>query len=739
MPFSTAAIEHRKSHYCGSLLLEVLIYQPIYQNNMLFNYTIQDMFSLALAILLFTAVLVFPGYVIGWALNVFSFRQRTPFAQYVLAIALSNALIPALLFLCYRFLSNEHGIGLIVIFFILWIAIQLGSSINQPKQKITRELKISLALASLWILFCILLLVDIQIGPKLYFNVAAYDFTSRTPLIEAITRTGIPPINPTYYPGHFERITQLYYFWYIPGSVVDVLGGRWIDARIALFAGITWSGLSLAATIVNYLRIRNHQIGTGAYRSAMIGSQLIAISGLDLIPVIGIMIAVKTTYGILPFDGRVEAWNVPVMSWLNALTWVPNHVAGLGACMISLLAILSSSRGTTSQRWISILVAGISFGSAIGLSVWVALTFGIFMAIWCLAALFNRSQRSIVPVIVASGILGLVLVSQFLIEALQLNGRSSSAGSLPLGLYVRRFSLTGALAPGTREVVGTMLLPVNYLFELGFFFVIALLWFRQRRKSGGKLNNPYFLAETLLLATVVILLSFVRSTALLSNDLGMRGWLLGQFVLIVWAVDIFNATSKEQVLLTPTLFRSPSLPKRINDLLTILLTVGLLTTALEATATRFWTILVDTGVTGVPNELSPDTNLGERTYDARRAYEYIRDHTPQNMIIQNNPITILDRPSGLYGTRQMVIADRTAYGIPAEIFKKMSNSVGRIFLADNATNWSLIDQICRQYSIQAIVVNDTDPLWSSLRILTEQRTPIYLNRHYTVFPCGNDT
>jgi hypothetical protein len=737
MPFSIAAIDHRKSSYCGSLLLEVLIYQPIYQNNMLFNYTIQDMLSLALAILLFSVVLVFPGYVIGWALNFFSFRRRKPFAQYVIAIALSNALIPALLFLSYRFFSNQHGIGLIVIFFILWLAIQIGSSRSQPKQKITRELKISLTLAGLWILFCILLLVDIQIGPKLYFNVAAYDFTSRTPLIEAITRTGIPPINPTYYPGHFERITELYYFWYIPGSVVDVLGGPWVDARIALFAGITWSGFSLATALAIYLRIRNPQSGPLGYRSALIGSQMIAVSGLDFIPVTAIMIAVKLMYGILPFEGRVEAWNVPIMSWLNALTWVPNHVAGLAACVISLLAILSSFRGSTSQRWMSIVIAGIAIGSAIGLSVWVALTFGIFMAIWCLAALFNRSQRSIIPVILASGILGLVLVSQFLIEALQLNGTSSSAGSLPLGVYVRRFSLTGALAPGTREVVGTLLLPVNYFFELGFFFVIALLWFKQRRKSGDKLNNPYFLAETLLLVTVVILLSFVRSTALLSNDLGMRGWLLGQFVLIVWAVDIFNATSKEQVLLTPTLFKSPSVPKRINDLLTILLTVGLLTTALEATATRFWTILVDTGVTGVPNELSPDTNLGERTYDARRAYEYIRDHTPQKIIIQNNPTTIIDRPSGLYGTRQMVIADRTAYGVPIEIFTKMSTSVGRIFLAKNAKDWSLIDQICSQYSIQAIVVNDTDPLWSSLQVLKEQRTPIYLNGRYAVFPCGN--
>ena len=705
---------------------------------MLFNYTVQDIFSLLLAILLFSTVLVFPGYVIGWAANLFSFRQRTFFAQYVIAMALSNALIPVLLFLPYHLFSNQHGIGVIVIFFVLWVAILIKSSKrNRPRAEFTREKKLALALGGAWVVFCIFLLVDIQIGQRLYFNAAAYDFTTRTALIEAITRTGIPLINPGYYPGHIERITQLYYFWYIPGSAVDVLGGQWVDARIALFAGITWSGLSLMATVATYLRIRNPQSGVRAWRASLIGSQLLAISGLDFVPVIAIMIIVKTTFGVLPFDGRIEGWNLPIMSWLNALTWVPNHVASMAACMISLLAILSSSHASKGQRLVSVSIAGISIGSALGLSIWVAFTFGVFMAVWGIVTLCNRSQRPMFLPIIASGIIGLIVVSQFLVEVLRSDGGSTSTGGLPISFYVRRFLFTGALEPGLREIMGTLFLPVNYFFELGFFFVIAILWFRQRRKLNYGQHNQYFWAETILLATVAVLLSFVKSTAIVLNDLGMRGWLLGQFVLIIWAVDIFNASSKEQVLLTPTLFRSSFNSRRINDLLTFLLVVGIMTTALEASATRFWTILVDTGVVGVPNELSADTNLGERTYNARLAYEYIRDHTPQNIIVQNNPTTFLDRPSGLYGTRQMIIADRTAYGVPAEVFREMSTSIGRIFQLKDARNWNLIDRICKQYSIQAIVIKDSDPLWSSLPGLRQQRTPLYINPYYAVFDCND--
>lgn len=700
-----------------------------------FNYTLQDVLRLSLAVLLFTSVSVFPGYVIGWTLNIFSFKQRTPLVRYVIAVALSNALTPVLLFLVYRNFSNLHGIGFIAVFFVAWAVIQIKSSTQmQSGSKLAGEAKVALGIAAIWILFCVLLLVDIQAGSRLYFNAAAYDFTSRVALIEAITRTGTPPINPTYYPGHFERITELYYFWYILGSAVDQIGGKSVDARISLFAGIIWSGLALAATLATYLRVRNHQGGINAWRAGLIGSQLIAVSGLDFIPVMTLMIVVKAATGFLPFGGLVEAWNIPVMSWLNALVWVPNHVAGTAACMIALLAILSSFRESKSQRIIGLIVAGFSIGSALGLSTWVALTFGIFMAVWGIAALFSQARWSLLSVIVTSGIIGLALASQFLLTASQPGGTSNVSGSFPLSFYVRRFWVTGLLPPGWRDVVGVLCLPVNYFFELGFFFVIAVLWLRQKRKLK---DNPYYLAEMLLLATVVILLSFVKSTVLLSNDLGMRGWLLGQFVLIIWTVDIFNALAKDSILLTPMLFKSTSLSRRIGDLLTALLVVGILTTTLEAVATRFWTVSVDVGLAGVPNELSPDMNLGSRTYDARLAYEYIRDHTPQNIIVQNNPVRVLDRPSGLYGTRQIAIGDRTAYGVPSEVFKEMSTSVGRIFLAENVTDWASTDELCNQYSIQVIIVNDADPLWSSLSTLKEQRAPLYINGRYAVFTCGD--
>jgi hypothetical protein len=318
-------------------------------------------------------------------------------------------------------------------------------------------------------------------------------------------------------------------------------------------------------------------------------------------------------------------------------------------------------------------------------------------------------------------------------------GKSGITGAFPISFYVRHFTFIRGLAPGIQEIVSVLLLPINYLFELGFFFVIAVLWISKKRKSEKWGNNSFWIAETVLLTTVIILLSFVKSTVLAIDDLGIRGWLLAQFVLIVWAVDLLQDSSKHEARLTLSLVDRLPYSRRIKDLVNIFLIVGIMTTALEAFSTRFWPVLVDAGITGVPNEISPDTNLGARTYDGRLAYEFIRDHTPQNIIIQSNPTVFLDRPSGLYGTRQMIISDRTAYGIPREVFRQMSTSVGKIFLSKNVVGWASIDKLCDQYAIQAIVISDIDPLWSSLPVLQKKRTPLYINRHYAVFRCGNKT
>jgi hypothetical protein len=137
--------------------------------------------------------------------------------------------------------------------------------------------------------------------------------------------------------------------------------------------------------------------------------------------------------------------------------------------------------------------------------------------------------------------------------------------------------------------------------------------------------------------------------------------------------------------------------------------------------------------------LSPDTRLGERTFDARLAYEFINKKLPVDIVIQQNPLSQvdqIDRPSGLYGNRQFAISFSAPYNVPFPVLKIRANQISKIFGLEHQNSWDTIDLLCQQYFIDILVVNDQDLLWESLPLLYQQRTALYTNRYYAVFPCG---
>ena len=68
----------------------------------------------------------------------------------------------------------------------------------------------------------------------------------------------------------------------------------------------------------------------------------------------------------------------------------------------------------------------------------------------------------------------------------------------------------------------------------------------------------------------------------------------------------------------------------------------------------------------------------------------------------------------------------------------MTEGIGTIFNSPNNSDWKSLDQLCDKFSIDVIIVNDNDPLWSSLSVLKVERPPVYKNEYYALFACGND-
>jgi len=712
------------------------------------SFTIQDLLGAFLGFIIFPLVLVFPGYVLGWGLNLFDFKNRLPVTRYVIAVALSNAITPIGLFLIYRFFSADLALVVLTACAIGWGTILILSKLKKTPTpgrasiQSNRYQRIAWVAAGAWVVFSIFWLVDIQIGNRLYFNTVAYDYTTRVAVVNAITRTGVPPVNPGYDPGHPVLLTSLYYFWYILASVVNKVGGTLVDARQAFIASVAWCGLCLMATVGLYLRIRNGEGGTKAWKSSLLGSQLLLVSGLDIIPVLILLLRAKIFLGHLMLDGRIEGWNIPIMDWFGAVMWVPIHVSALLACLLGLMLFLYSTQRGLREQAIAAVIGGLAFASGLGLSVWVTLTFAVFWGIWMVVRLITPRTRLSVLWMAFSGVVSLCAAYPF-IHDLFFGPAAASLGNSPLLFFVRPFPILDVFASSfsfwKRELFDLLVLPVNYLFELGFFAVVGLVWLQNYRKRARH-QNPFHVPEMLLLGTVVLLLSFVHSNLTGIDDLGIRAWLLGQFVLLIWAVDLIQDFVLGRTWTFPAILRNLPMAGRsplIRNILMVFFTIGVLTTTLDMFVLRTWSMLIDLNVVGFPNDLSADIHLGERTFSARLAYDFIRDHLPLDVVVQPNPSVVLDRPSGLYGTRQIAVSDHTEYGISPVDFQERVDQISQIFQGKSPATWARIDQDCAQNFINILIVNDTDPLWHDLPKLELQRPPLYSNDRYALLECGS--
>ena len=212
-----------------------------------------------------------------------------------------------------------------------------------------------------------------------------------------------------------------------------------------MFSGIIWCGLSVAATLATYLRIRNPQSGRNAWRASILGVQLFAVSGLDFIPVIALMIV-----------GQNHIWE-------SSLRRSNRRLEHPGYFLAKCLDLGAQSRHrygrlhhrnarnscVRSRNRVSLGDLRDSGGCVNWLSPWVISMGSLYF--WILHGglgdftLIPEKTTALIPAILIAGILGLAMASPFIIDILQLGGKSQSTGALPTELYIRPFSFSNSL------------------------------------------------------------------------------------------------------------------------------------------------------------------------------------------------------------------------------------------------------------------------------------------------------
>ncbi|HYE97024.1 MAG TPA: hypothetical protein VD962_12520, partial [Rubricoccaceae bacterium] len=581
---------------------------------------IADLASSALGFVLGPAVFFLPGYAAGHFANALGFRSQSPLLRVSAAVVFSVALGPLLAYVLLNvgwvaFFVGYAGLGGLGL-----AACVRGRASLAP---LVRPGLVALAVA----VALVLCTVDMGGDGRLYFSVVARDYLKHVAVTDVLRAEGVPPSNPFFQPGH--PIPLFYYYgWFQLTAALDALGGPLVGPRGAVFAGTAWSGLALMAAAVLWVGLRPNALGVEEPEGVRVrrAVTLLLAGGMDLV-VFLIGYLVWKGSGRQPVFTDIEWWNEPVFLWSTSVLTVPHHVGGLVAALAGLLL---TRWGTEQGGWkggvpvrAALGMAAVAFASSALCSVWVAMTAALAAAVWVVVSFVRRDGREAVTWL-GVGVLAAVLVLPFVLD---LRAAGTTEG-FPVAGWVRAFKpveFLGLPSRGAGALVHLALLPLNYALELGALALTGLLFWRWRRVQRRALSRDEAFLLVVALATLVFV-TFARA-AVRTNDLGFRGPMLLQFVLLLWAGDVLGALRAW----------AASPPRWLRPTLTALLVVGVLSTIGNALVLRLVPPAADAGLVAMPGMYAPDRRLGARTHDLRAAYAWVSDHTPEGALVQHDP------------------------------------------------------------------------------------------------------
>jgi hypothetical protein len=260
-------------------------------------------------------------------------------------------------------------------------------------------------------------------------------------------------------------------------------------------------------------------------------------------------------------------------------------------------------------------------------------------------------------------------------------------------------------------------LPLNYGFELGFFLLASVVYWKKRAREAQALAA----SERFLL--VVALVSIVACTclrsSLLHNDLGWRGFMFAQFVMLLWSIPIAQETFRSRTDGDRSIeLSNPSRGGVGRVILLFSLCLGASTTLYDLAMQR----VISSG------------EKGKVGLELAQAYEWIRDHTSPSQIYQHNPAQEAEFFHGLYVNRQVIMADQELgplFAVDKSLSHAVTTEVGTIFKSPSAEAEALA--IARRYSIDVLVFTRSDPLWQDPHAWIWTEPPAFQNDSARVF------
>jgi hypothetical protein len=713
------------------------------------NITETQIVESLLAIPAFIPITVCPGYLVAWFTNLHDFRQRSLVERIFWSLPLSLAVSTISAYFIGKFVS----VAAIVV--LLWVAAVLTVGVVSQEWWTRRRShapwKIGwqplggrfATFAIIWVAVAITSLVDIQTNQKVFASLAIFDHSMRVNWIDSIVHSGIPPVNSLFMFIHPSRM-RYYYFWYILCAAIARM--THLPVRPLLNASCVWSGFNLVALAGLYLK---HFLKVGG----RLRPQLLRGVGLLAVANVGVCVNLWDFFVLhASLPGYLEVWKVgEISSWFDSLLWVPHHVASMTCCMLGFL-LASMERKLSSRRSIAaVILIAASFASAFGLSIYVAFAFFLVCLAWALwQVVFERSFRPAL-LLAAAGTGAVILLLPFLAEL-------THSESTVVGGSVFSFAVRETIPPepllatdffrqlavdhvsAARNLANSILLVPGYAVELGFYFVVFLIFL----VPAFRMRSPITAAQRSLLfigAATLLPMSFLRSGVIESNDFGWRAALFLQFPLLLLASDLLTSWSVADGK-TPELIAAESLPGKtpylIRAIASYALVLGVLTTLYQALMVRFTIPFREAQLRATRG--STAGWLPHKAFISAQGYAELNALISPNAVVQYNPRI----PDQLWLNADWIGVEHSsaiAYDTPpcgSEFGGDprgctiVSPAINRLY---NGASAAQARSTCREFAIQYLVARIYDPAWNDQNSWVWNLKPVVADPEFRALDC----
>lgn len=687
-----------------------------------------DLAALAIAFSLGIPIVLIPGYGFGWWFDLFEFRSQPATTRWAWALAFGLTMEPILLYVPFRLISVT---GMWIAFAALFLA---GMTALTRKNPIPRwsdipfaaKIATSIALA----LGCFLML-DVATATGVYPPTQIIDTSFRSQVITSLATTDhLPPRSMFFNPGHPTVLKYHYVFFLISGLMMR-LGAGLVTARMALVALALW--VELAMLVVVALAIRFFWSFEDNARATRIAWILLLVGGLDILPV-----GAETVFRWLSGDPHpipyadINFWNGWGMafSWIDTLLWAPHNLIGVLGCVMGCIVLWNSRDSNGIRLYASAIAAGFAFASAAGSAIYVTAIFAALLFVVLIEVALNATRylRSLL----VSGIVAFLLALPFLEDmhssAKQAGGSVFEFAARPFQPVILIFDHFHVRSPLVWNLTYLLTLPLNYLLEFGVFLIAGLWWVYDRRSRSIKLGVREHLAIGLVVLSL-ILPAIIWSGTEYSNDFGYRGVLPAQFVLLLWAVELFG---RERIVKVSKLRTQ----RRFLQIATAAAILGIGTTFLNGLLIRTAIGNFEKG-TVLPGQMLRANYSPSLLADQRNAYVWLQKNSPTDSVVQENPATwqlvalgqYSQRPTVVYGANPsfiMVGKERTEY-------MRALTDTRRLF--EFAVTRANLTTACAEYAVDYLVVQNSDPVWADRHSYVWTQSPVFVSPRVRVLRC----